>query len=120
MYSQKVLDETVQSSRIGQLVLEELDKMRLSATVKREAYQILGLLIKRNPDKLRGVSKEVQTMLFRELFREIDNNMNPKIPVIVGCLKAITHLTHAITPDEGNSNFFILKLLLEKSVPSES
>ena len=107
MYSQKVLDETVQSSRIGQLVLEELDKMRLSATVKREAYQILGLLIKRNPEKLQGVSKEVQTMLFREVFKEIDNNKNPMIPVIVGCLKGITHLMHAITPEEENRNIFI-------------
>jgi hypothetical protein len=106
MYSQKVLDETVQSHRIGHLVLEELDKMRLSATVKREAYQILGLLVKRNGESLKSILTQVQVILFRELFQEVENSKIPKIPIVIGCLKGIRHLMEVADPDPQNCKTF--------------
>ena len=92
MYSQKVLDEIVKNAQIGPLVLQELDVSRLSPTVKRELYQILGLLIKRNPEKLKSISEIVKKLLFSELFKEIENSKKPQIPIVIGALKGLRHL----------------------------
>jgi hypothetical protein len=103
-----VVNETVHNTQIGSKILQELKVSRLTATVKRELYQILGLLIKRNPQKSETISDTVQELLFSELFNEIKNKKKPQIPVVIGSLKGLRHLMYVMEPEaELRKNYFL-------------
>ena len=101
MYSQKVVNETLHSTPVASLLLEEFRVSHLSATVKRELFQILGLLVKRAPRESELVSTAVEKLLFTEFFCEVEKQKSPQVPVVIGALKGITHLLHTVdsSPD---------------------
>lgn len=93
-----MVNETMQDTRVGSLLLEEFRVSNLSATVKRELFQILGLVLKRSPLQSQNIAPTVQKLLFSELFSEVEKQKKPQIPIVVGSLKGITHLMHCLEP----------------------
>ena len=102
-----MLSEVIQSADIVPLLLEELKIGKLTASSKKEVFQILGVLLKLNTEILPSVIKEVKETLLRVLYQEVCIAKTPKIPMVIGSLKGIFHFlfSHQILDHEGNTLF---------------
>lgn len=112
-----MINETMQDTQVGSLILEDFRVSSLSATVKRELFQILGLIVKRSPHQSQNIALTVQQLLFSELFAEVEKQKKPQIPIVIGTLKGITHLMHSLDPPPDSSTLISRPNFLPGQLP---
>ena len=103
MYVPKVLVQMLTKMTVAGLLEEELRVKRLSSTVRKEIYQILGLLIKLLPESLGDMAEKLVPRLIRILNEEVTKRSVPEIPVVTGTLKGLYHamVVYPLAPAQG-------------------
>lgn len=106
MYTPKVIVPILTNMTVAQVLLQELTVSRHPGSVLKEIYQILGILIKILPQKLKHLAEDFVPRLIRILNDVVTKNSNPNVPVVIGALKGLYHALQVFDLDQ--SQGFIL------------